>query len=78
MRFLLSGAALAATLITGCSALQNDQLSIPTADALSVVAKAATCVAAVNAAATDPVCRAPVDPCRSAYDAGRAAVQAAQ
>lgn len=65
---LLTVLALGAALGTGCT---NNKVQLDQAKLIGTVAQAASCVAAVNATASDPACRAPLAPCRAAYESGR-------
>lgn len=67
MRRLLTIAAIAAAL-TGCA---GNKIALDQAKVIGTVAAAAACVQSVQATAQDPACRAPIVPCKAAYDAGR-------
>lgn len=72
MHARLIGLGILALVLGGCS---GNKVTIPTDEAIKIVAGAATCVSAVNTAANDPACRAPIAPCRDAYNLGKTALE---
>lgn len=72
MHRLLTLAALTVAIGTGCA---GNTVKLDQAKLIGAVAQGAACVQAVQTTANDPACRAPLAPCRAAYEAGRSLVE---